>query len=88
MKQKELAIKAGIFYITNMISKATKINTKDRISIPAEEIIFDADRDNGGKGVSPDEIIKILRAVSPDNTKARGFRAQARPLYTAGQIIL
>lgn len=48
------------------------MNSRATIAKPAsikkpevEEAIFDADRDNGGKGVSPDEIIKILRAVSP-----------------------
>jgi bifunctional DNA-binding transcriptional regulator/antitoxin component of YhaV-PrlF toxin-antitoxin module len=28
-----------------------------------EEIVFDADRDNDGKGVSPDEIIKALKKL-------------------------
>ncbi len=28
-----------------------------------EEIIFDADRDNGGKGVSPQEIIDMIRKI-------------------------
>lgn len=28
-----------------------------------EIIIFDAKRDNNGKGVSPDEIIKILKRI-------------------------
>jgi hypothetical protein len=28
-----------------------------------EEIIFDADRDNGGKGVSPEEMIKLLKRI-------------------------
>jgi hypothetical protein len=28
-----------------------------------EEILFDADRDNGGKGVSPDEFIKALKKI-------------------------
>ena len=28
-----------------------------------EEIIFDADRDNEGEGVSPEEMIKLLNAV-------------------------
>ena len=28
-----------------------------------EEVIFDADRDNNGKGVSPDEMIHMLKEV-------------------------
>ncbi len=28
-----------------------------------EEVLFDADRDNDGKGVSPDEIIKALKKL-------------------------
>lgn len=28
-----------------------------------EEILFDADRDNNGKGVSADEIIRILKKI-------------------------
>lgn len=27
----------------------------------SEEIVFDADRDNGGKGISLDEMIKLLK---------------------------
>lgn len=29
----------------------------------SEEVIFDADRDNKGKGVSPDEIIRVLKKI-------------------------
>ncbi|MBI4995039.1 AbrB/MazE/SpoVT family DNA-binding domain-containing protein [Candidatus Peregrinibacteria bacterium] len=29
-----------------------------------DEVIFDADRDNNGKGVSPDEIIRMLKKIS------------------------
>ncbi|MFC1810407.1 AbrB/MazE/SpoVT family DNA-binding domain-containing protein [Patescibacteria group bacterium] len=29
----------------------------------AEEVIFDADRDNNGKGVSIDEMIKLLKKL-------------------------
>lgn len=29
-----------------------------------EEVIFDADRDNNGKGVSPDEIIRMLKKIN------------------------
>ena len=44
---------------------------KDRIviipfnadAIAAEEILFDADRDNAGQGVTPDEIIKTLKKI-------------------------
>jgi len=28
-----------------------------------DEIIFDADRDNEGKGVTPDEMIKMITAI-------------------------
>ncbi len=28
-----------------------------------EEVLFDADRDNGGKGVSPDDVIKALKRI-------------------------
>lgn len=28
-----------------------------------EEVIFDADRDNNGKGVTPDEIIRMLKKI-------------------------
>lgn len=29
----------------------------------SEEVVFDADRDNDGKGVSPDEIIRLLKKI-------------------------
>lgn len=29
-----------------------------------EEVMFDADRDNNGKGVSPDEIIRMLKKIN------------------------
>lgn len=28
-----------------------------------EKVIFDADRDNDGKGVTPDEIIRLLKKI-------------------------
>lgn len=28
-----------------------------------EEILFDAERDNDGKGISPDEMIKLLKKI-------------------------
>ena len=28
-----------------------------------EEVIFDADRDNKGKGISPDSVIRMLRKI-------------------------
>lgn len=28
-----------------------------------EEVIFDADRDNDGKGVTPDEMIRLLKKI-------------------------
>lgn len=31
-----------------------------------KEVIFDADRDNEGKGASPDEIIKILKKIQDE----------------------
>lgn len=31
--------------------------------IEEEEILFDAERDNKGKGVSPDEMIKMLKKI-------------------------
>lgn len=31
--------------------------------LEAEEVVFDADRDNEGKGVSPDEIIRLLKKI-------------------------
>lgn len=31
--------------------------------LETEEIIFDAERDNGGKGVSPDEMIRLLKKI-------------------------
>jgi hypothetical protein len=35
----------------------------------AEEVLFDADRDNDGVGVSPDEIIMILKPLSQAGKK-------------------
>ena len=32
-------------------------------TLTAEEVIFDADRDNKGKGVTPDEMIKMLKKI-------------------------
>lgn len=31
--------------------------------IESEEIIFDADRDNNGKGISPDQMLKMLKKI-------------------------
>lgn len=31
--------------------------------IENETVIFDADRDNSGKGISPDEMIKLLKKI-------------------------
>ncbi|MFA5947705.1 MAG: hypothetical protein WC806_01910 [Candidatus Gracilibacteria bacterium] len=31
--------------------------------LASEEIIFDADIDNNGKGISPDEMIKMLKKI-------------------------
>lgn len=31
--------------------------------LAGEEVLFDADRDNEGKGVSPDEIIRLLKKI-------------------------
>lgn len=28
-----------------------------------EEVIFDADRDNKGKGITPDEMIRLLKKI-------------------------
>lgn len=28
-----------------------------------EEVVFDADRDNEGKGISPEEMIKMLKKI-------------------------
>lgn len=31
--------------------------------LTSEEVIFDADRDNDGKGVTPDQMIKMLKEL-------------------------
>ncbi|MBU0457948.1 AbrB/MazE/SpoVT family DNA-binding domain-containing protein [Patescibacteria group bacterium] len=31
--------------------------------VAEEEVLFDADRDNSGKGISPEEIIKCLKKI-------------------------
>ncbi len=31
--------------------------------IEGESVVFDADRDNEGKGISPDEMIKMLKQI-------------------------
>lgn len=35
----------------------------DLKELNAEEVLFDADRDNNGKSVSPDEIIRVLKKI-------------------------
>lgn len=35
-------------------------------STSEEEVLFDADKDNDGKGVSPEQIIKILNKISQE----------------------
>lgn len=32
-------------------------------TVTEEEVLFDADRDNDGKGVTPEEIIKALKKI-------------------------
>ena len=40
-----------------IIVKPVKIDTVE------EEVIFDADRDNAGKGITPDAMIKMLKKI-------------------------
>ncbi len=43
---------------SSILIKPMKVNT-----VKKEQILFDADRDNDGKGVSPDEMIAVLKRI-------------------------
>ena len=48
-------------YIMMIHSKQIVIKPLDLDEIAEEEVIFDADRDNKGKGIPIDEMIKMLK---------------------------
>ena len=50
-------------YLAEMDGDKLVITPLHMSQIAQEEVLFDADRDNGGKGVSPDEIIKALKKI-------------------------
>lgn len=43
---------------TQMVVKPVRLDF-----LEAEEVVFDADRDNDGKGVSVDDMIKLLKKI-------------------------
>lgn len=54
-------MKVRNFYIINMTAKVV-VKPLD-MKVIKEEILFDAERDNEGKGVSVDEMIKMLKKI-------------------------
>ncbi len=50
-------------YILEIYAEKLIIKPIDINKLKNEEIIFDAERDNDGKGVSPAEFIKILKRI-------------------------
>lgn len=50
-------------YIVEMHIDRLVIKPLDLGEIADEEVLFDADRDNRGRGVSPDDMIKILKKI-------------------------
>lgn len=50
-------------YLVEVHQDRLIIKPLDLDALEDEEVLFDADRDNNGKGVSPDEIIKALKKL-------------------------
>lgn len=50
-------------YILEMYSERLIVKPIDISKLEDEDIIFDAERDNNGKGISPSEFIKILKRI-------------------------
>ena len=53
----------GDTYLATMLSEKLIITPLQLDELAKEEVLFDADRDNVGKGVSPDEMIRALRKI-------------------------
>lgn len=50
-------------YLIEMRDQSLTIKPFDLDVVAGEEILFDADRDNNGKGVSPEAIIRMLKKI-------------------------
>lgn len=50
-------------YLVEMYENRLVIVPFDIKTATEEEVLFDADRDNDGKGVSPDDIIRMLKKI-------------------------
>lgn len=50
-------------YLMHMDDKKIVVVPLNLEDMASEEVLFDADRDNDGKGISPEEIIKILKKI-------------------------
>lgn len=53
-------------FLIQMDSIQMVIKPVDLDAMAMEEVVFDADRDNEGKGVSVDEMIRLLKKVRKD----------------------
>ena len=50
-------------FLIRVESHAVIITPVDIKNIEQEEVIFDAERDNRGKGVTPEKMIKLLKKI-------------------------
>ncbi|OGJ57470.1 hypothetical protein A3H22_03975 [Candidatus Peribacteria bacterium RIFCSPLOWO2_12_FULL_55_15] len=50
-------------YLIEMHDQSLTIKPLDIDVAAGEELLFDAERDNNGKGVRPEEIIRILKKI-------------------------
>ncbi|MEK7528454.1 MAG: AbrB/MazE/SpoVT family DNA-binding domain-containing protein [Patescibacteria group bacterium] len=50
-------------FILNMNNKTLIVTPINLDELEPEEVVFDADRDNDGKGITPSEMIRILKKI-------------------------
>ena len=50
-------------FILEMDNKKIVVTPLNIQSLKQDEVLFDADQDNDGKGISPDAIIKALKKI-------------------------
>ncbi len=52
------------------MNKRLKNNRRKIIKHANEEVLFDADRDNNGKGISLDDMIRMLGEIENEENKS------------------
>ncbi len=54
-------------YLIEMHDQSLTIKPLDLDGAAGEDILFDAERDNNGNGVSPEEIIRVLKKIQHEH---------------------